>query len=173
MTELVPIPSPGIPLFYGDPGNPVVIVLHDWYGRLPGLDSFAEALASRGLRVAVPDLYQGVCTTDAATAESLMTSLDLSTALAEVDDAIAQAQDTGDERVAIVGFSMGGWLGLLHAQGGSDDAVVACYASLSEAEHGVIPCPVLQLIPATNTTSPGSPTGTSGRTRTPSRPCSR
>ncbi|HOW01848.1 MAG TPA: dienelactone hydrolase family protein, partial [Rhodoglobus sp.] len=89
MTELVPIPSPGIPLFYGDPGNPVVIVLHDWYGRLPGLDSFAEALASRGLRVAVPDLYQGVCTTDAATAESLMTSLDLSTALAEVDDAIA------------------------------------------------------------------------------------
>ena len=143
MTELVPIPSPGIPLFYGDPGNPVVIVLHDWYGRLPGLDSFAEALASRGLRVAVPDLYQGVCTTDAATAESLMTSLDLSTALAEVDDAIAQAQDTGDERVAIVGFSMGGWLGLLHAQGGSVDAVVAYYASLSEAEHGVIPCPVL------------------------------
>ena len=42
MTELVPIPSPGIPLFYGDPGNPVVIVLHDWYGRLPGLAALAS-----------------------------------------------------------------------------------------------------------------------------------
>lgn len=143
MTELVPIPSPGIPLFYGTPGNPVVVVVHDWYGRLPGLEPFATALAGRGFRVAVPDLYQGVCTTDAATAETLMTSLDVATALAEMDDAIAQAQDTGDERVAIVGFSMGGWLGLLHAQAGAVDAVVAYYASLRDREHGVIPCPVL------------------------------
>lgn len=143
MTELVPIPSPGIPLFYGEPGNPVVVVLHDWYGRLPGLEPFATALASRGLRVAVPDLYEGVCTTDPTTAETLMAGLDVATALAEVDDTIAQAQDTGDERVAIVGFSMGGWLGLLHAQAGAVDAVVAYYASLSDEEHGVIPCPVL------------------------------
>lgn len=143
MTELVPIPSPGIPLFYGEPGNPVVVVLHDWYGRLPGLEPFATALSSRGFRVAVPDLYEGVCTTDAATAQTLMDKLDVATALAEVDDAIAQAQDTGDERVGLVGFSLGGWLALLHAQAGAADAVVAYYASLSEKEHGIIPCPVL------------------------------
>jgi carboxymethylenebutenolidase len=143
MSELVPIPSPGIPLFYGNPGDPVVIVLHDWYGRLPGLDPFATALASRGFRVAVPDLYEGVCTTDAATAAELMARLDLATALAEIDDSIAQAQESGDERVALVGFSMGGWLALLHAQAGAADAVVAYYASLREREHGVIPCPVL------------------------------
>jgi len=143
MSEFVPIPSPGVPLFYGDPGNPVVVVLHDMYGRLPGLESFAIALASRGLRVAVPDLYDGVCTVDAAAAQQLMSQLDVGTALAEVDDAVATAQETGAERVGLVGFSLGGWLALLHAQAGSADAVVAYYASLSDRDHGVIPCPVL------------------------------
>src|SRR6188474_2211349 len=99
MTELVPIPSPGVPLFYGDPGDPVVVVLHDMYGRLPGLEPFAMALASKGFRVAVPDLYEGVCTIDPDTASGLMQNLDVATALAEVDDAIAQAQFTGDEHV--------------------------------------------------------------------------
>jgi carboxymethylenebutenolidase len=143
MTELVPIPSPGVPLYYGEPGNPVVVVLHDMYGRLPGLDSFASALASRGFRVAVPDLYEGVCTTDADTARALMARLDVATALAEVDDTVVEAQDTGIERVGVVGFSLGGWLALLHAQAGAVDAVVTYYASLAENDHGVVPCPVL------------------------------
>ena len=143
MTELVPVPSPGVPLFYGKAGDPVVIVVHDKYGRLPGLEPFAEALASRGFRVAVPDLYQGVCTVDSGTASGLMADLDLATALAELDDTLALAQESGDERVGLVGFSMGGYLALLHAQSGATDAVVGYYASLSEREHGVIPCPVL------------------------------
>jgi len=143
MTALVPIPSPGVPVFYGDPGDPVLIVLHDMYGRLPGLEPFAMALASRGFRVAVPDLYDGFCTVDSATAQELMARLDLGSALAEVDDAIAQAQESGDERVGLVGFSLGGWLALLHAQSGAADAVVAYYATLGEKDHGVIPCPVL------------------------------
>ncbi len=143
MTELVPVPSPGVPLFYGDPGDPVVVVLHDMYGRLPALEPFAMALASRGFRVAVPDLYDGVCTTDTQSAQELMGDLDLATALAEIDDTIALTQETGDERVALLGFSLGGWLALLHAQSGAADAVVAYYASLAERDHGIIPCPVL------------------------------
>lgn len=143
MSHLVPIPSPGEPVFFGTPGNPVAVVIHDMFGRTPGLLPFAEALSSRGLRVAVPDLYNGVCTVDAATAESLMAGLDVATALAEVDDAIVQAQESGDERVGLVGFSVGGWLALLHAQAGSADAAVAYYASLAPQDHGVIPCPVL------------------------------
>jgi carboxymethylenebutenolidase len=143
MSELVPIPSPGVPLLYGVPGDPVVVVLHDMYGRVPGLTSYAEALASRGFRVAVPDLYDGVCTVDASTAYDLMGNLDIGVALAEIDDTVARAQETGDERVGLVGFSLGGWLALLHAQAGAADAVVAYYASLAAADHGVIPCPVL------------------------------
>ena len=143
MTELVPIPSPGVPVYYGERGNPVVIVLPDMYGRLPWLAPYSEALASRGFRVAVPDLYDGVCTVDSATAKQLMGALDIGTALALIDDAIVDAQETGVERVGLVGFSLGGWLALLHAQAGAADAVVAYYASLAAADHGVIPCPVL------------------------------
>jgi carboxymethylenebutenolidase len=143
MSELVPIPNPGVPVFYGEPGDPVVVVLHDSYGRLPGLGHYAEALASRGLRVAVPDLYEGVCTTDPDTAAELMGRLDIGGALASIDDAMVEAQETGVERVGLVGFSLGGWLALLHAQAGAADAVVGYYASLSPQDHGVIPCPVL------------------------------
>jgi carboxymethylenebutenolidase len=143
MNSLVPIPSPGEALFYGDPGDPVVVVLHDMYGRLPWLDPFATALASRGLRVAVPDLYDGVCTIDSASAQQLMGNLDIGSALATIDDSMVQAQETGTERVGLVGFSLGGWLALLHAQAGAADAVVAYYASLAPQDHGVIPCPVL------------------------------
>ena len=143
MTQLVPIPSPGESLFYGKRGDPVVVVLHDMYGRLPWLDPFAEAIASRGFRVAVPDLYEGVCTIDPETARELMGNLDIGTALAEIDDAMVEAQHTGTERIGLVGFSLGGWLALLHAQAGAADAVVAYYASLGPRDHGVIPCPVL------------------------------
>ena len=143
MQPLVPIPSPGETLFYGEPGNPAVVVLHDMYGRMPWLDPFATAVASRGFRVAVPDFYSGVCTADSVAARELMQNLDVARSLAIIDDAVEQDQETGVERVGLVGFSMGGWLALLHAQGGGADAVVAYYASLGSADQGVIPCPVL------------------------------
>ncbi len=143
MSELISIPSPGIPLYRGTPGNPLVVLVHDWYGRLPALEQFAESLAREGFWVAVPDLYSGVATTDAADAEELMNSLDLGIALAELDDIITDARAQGSTRVGVVGFSLGGWLTLLHAQGGSADAVVAYYASLGPKDHGVIPSPVL------------------------------
>jgi carboxymethylenebutenolidase len=143
MSDLVAIPSPGVPLYYGEPGSPIVVLVHDWYGRLPWLENYARGLEHQGYRVALPDLYGGVATTDETTAEELMNELDVATALASLDDVIQIARMEGSERVGVVGFSMGGWLTLLHAQGGAADAVVAYYATLSASEHGVIPCPVL------------------------------
>jgi carboxymethylenebutenolidase len=143
VSELIPIPSPGVPLFWGEPGNPLVVVIHDWYGRLPDLDRFAAGLVGEGFRVAIPDLYNGVATTSPGSAEQLMADLDVGIALAEIDDIVTNARFEGSERIGIVGFSMGGWLALLHAQGGSADAVVAYYASLGPKDHGVIPSPVM------------------------------
>ncbi len=143
MSDLVAIPSPGVPLYYGEPGSALVVLLHDWYGRLPWLENYAKGLEHQGYRVVVPDLFAGVATIDETTAEELMNELDVATALASVDDVIQIARMEGTDRVGVVGFSMGGWLTLLHAQGGAVDAVVAYYATLSASEHGVIPCPVL------------------------------
>ena len=141
MTDL--IPSGGIPLVYGNPGDPLVVLLHDWYGRLPWLEPYAQALTRHGFRVVVPDLYDGVTTTDPDAAGVLMQQLDLRASLAVIDDAIQASKEHGSARAGVVGFSMGGWLALLHAQGGSADAVVAYYASLGPKEQGLIPCPVL------------------------------
>ncbi|HEV7957787.1 MAG: putative carboxymethylenebutenolidase [Microbacteriaceae bacterium] len=142
MSELVPIPSPGIALEFGAAGNPLVVVVHDWFGRLPALEFYAKALVRHGFRVVVPDLYGGVATTDEATAKALFDQLDVGLALAIVDDAVQGGRSEGSDRVALVGFSVGGWIALLHAQGGSADAVVAYYASLEPRDHGVIPCAV-------------------------------
>jgi len=156
MPEYIPIPFPGETLYFGEPGLPLVVVLHDWYGRTPGLVPFAEALARTGLRVAVPDLYDGVCTTDPLDAETLMTGLEVAIALATVDDVIRDALEEGSTRVGVLGFSMGGWLALLHAQGGGADAVVAYYATLAESEDGVIPCPVLLQLAEVDDWAPGA-----------------
>src|SRR6185436_7655115 len=56
MPEFVDIPSPGWPLEFGEPGRPAVVIVHDAYGRLPYLESYAKALAHQGFFVLVPDL---------------------------------------------------------------------------------------------------------------------
>jgi carboxymethylenebutenolidase len=142
VAELLPIPSPGVPLYWGIPGDPLVVVLHDWFGRLPALEAVGQSLAREGYRVAIPDLYNGVATTSDEDAQQLMNGLDVGIALAEIDDIIADARAQGSERVGVIGYSVGGWLALLHAQGGAADAVVAYYASLAPKDHGVIPSPI-------------------------------
>ena len=143
MAELIPIDSPGWSLEYGEPGHPLAVVVHDWYGRLPWVTEYAGALSTFGFRVVVPDLYNGVATTDSRTAKQLREELDVALCLAIIDDAILEARTQGTERVGVIGFSVGAWLALLHAQGGEADAVVGYYGSLAASEHGVTPCPVL------------------------------
>lgn len=144
MDDPVPIPNPGETLLYGEDGDPIVVVLHDWYGRLPGLGPFAEALAARRFRVLVPDLYGGWCTTDDETAADLLAQLDARSALAMIDSAIEDARASAPHaKVGVVGFAAGGNLALRHAQAGGSAAVVGYYASVTPDEHGVIPCPVL------------------------------
>jgi carboxymethylenebutenolidase len=144
MPDLVPIPSPGVPLEYGKAGEPLVIVLHDKYGRLPWLEPFAAALADRGgLRVLVPDFYGGVATTDGRDATTLMKELTDESARDILDAAIATGRSEGSQRVGLVGFSMGGSLALRAAQRGDADAVVVYYATLGSDDPGIVPCPVL------------------------------
>ena len=133
----------GETLYFGEPGAPLVVVVHDWFGRLPWLGQLAVSLAGEGLQVAVPDFLDGKSTTDPLEARQLIESIDIGTALALIDDIIDEARVYGTERVGVLGFSTGGWLALVHAQGGEVDAVVAYYASISEKHHGIIPCPLL------------------------------
>jgi carboxymethylenebutenolidase len=144
MGDIAEIPSPGVPLAFGDPGEPAAILVPDAYGRLPWLEPYATALAERaGLRVFVPDLYQGVATDDADEAERLLAEFSLESALGEVHSAVADARAQGSVRIGVVGFGTGGRIALLAAQAGAADAVVAYDATLDADEHAILPAPVL------------------------------
>ncbi|MDQ1552201.1 MAG: carboxymethylenebutenolidase, partial [Actinomycetota bacterium] len=110
MSDLVPVPSPGVPVYVGMQGGPLVVLVHDYFGRLPGLLLIADQLAREGFFVAVPDLFNGVATRSAVEAEKLMNDLDVGIALAELDDIIADSHASGSHKVGVAGFSMGGWL---------------------------------------------------------------
>jgi carboxymethylenebutenolidase len=140
---IVDIPSPGVPLEFGHPGAQSVVLVHDWYGRLPWLEAYADGLVHAGFHVLVPDLYDGRATADEDSAEELMRDLDLAYALATIADGVQQARTAGASRVGLIGFSMGGWLALLEGQAGTVDAIAAYYATVAPEDHGVIPCPVL------------------------------
>jgi carboxymethylenebutenolidase len=143
MAELIDIPSPGWPLTFGEEGRPGVVIVHDAYGRLPYLEAYGTALASRGFFVAVPDLFDGLATVDPAGADELVQRMDAGFAIATLDDAIELARGAGAPRVGAIGLGIGGWLALRAAQSGSVDAVVAYYAGLSDDEPGIVPAPVL------------------------------
>ncbi len=139
MPDLFPIPSPGAPLNYGETGKPLVILLHDWYGRLPWLENYATALARVGFRVVVPDLYKGWGTTSPDEAGRLSADRSDEESFAIIDGIIAGEQP---DHVATVGWSMGGWVALAHAQSGAVDAAVTYYPSLRGELGGIIPAPL-------------------------------
>ncbi|KQQ11340.1 dienelactone hydrolase family protein [Rathayibacter sp. Leaf296] len=143
MTELVQIPSPGVALEYGRPGRPVVVVLHDVYGRLPWMEPFAEAVSKHGYHVLVPDLYDGWATLAPEDARDLAAMTAQDRAMASIADAVRSGAVEGAQRSAIIGFGFGGRLGLLAAATGLVDAVVAYYATLGREEHALVPCPTL------------------------------
>ena len=131
-------------IWHGTEGDPVVVVLHDWNGRLPWADDFAERLAGEGFRVALPDFYAGRATTDASQSRRLLRerTADMAGAHRIVSEAIGEARAGGSARAALVGFSMGSMIALEYAAQGSVDAVVAYYGAAREG-HGTVRVPVL------------------------------
>lgn len=129
--------------WHGREGDPIVVLAHDWNGRMPWIDGFARRLAAERFRVAVPDFFDGRTATGDAEAGALLRErlADMPGALHLVSEAIGEARALGSERAAVVGFSMGASIALAYAVQGSLDAVVAYYGS---ARGGVTPrVPVL------------------------------
>lgn len=124
--------------WHGQDGDPIVVLAHDWNGRLPWIDELAARLAAEGFRVAVPDFFDGRTATGDAEAGALLRErlADLPGALHLVSEAIGEARALGSAHAAVVGFSMGASIALAYAAQGSLDAVVAYYGS---ARGGVTP----------------------------------
>lgn len=97
-------------------GGPGVIVIQEWWGLVDHIKDVADRLAAEGFTALAPDLYHGSVTTEPDAAGKLLMNLNLSTAGKDLSGAVdLLVQRTGNPRVGVTGFCMGGGLALMLA----------------------------------------------------------
>jgi carboxymethylenebutenolidase len=121
-----------------------VVVVHDWYGRLPHVRAMADELAEAGLAALAVDLYDGRTTTDPAEAEQLVGVMDRAATPTRLDDATKTLQARTDGGpVGVLGWSLGGMYAVGRAASGEIAAAALYYAAGDEDDAARIHCPVL------------------------------
>lgn len=104
--------------FLADPKSghgPAVLVLHPWWGLNGDVKAFCRRLANEGFVAFAPDLFDGKTATTPAAAEALVKKFQPKSAeiQAEIaDSAKFLAEKTGQEKLAVVGFSFGAYYAL-------------------------------------------------------------
>ena len=105
------------------PARAGIVVIQEWWGLVPQIESVADRFAALGYLALAPDLYHGQSTVEAEEAHHLMEGLDWSRAAAELAGAVAHLHAVESvSKVGVVGFCMGGALTLIAA---TDPAVAA------------------------------------------------
>ncbi|MHB1987187.1 MAG: dienelactone hydrolase family protein [Acidimicrobiales bacterium] len=139
MGEMIEFPSNGttgagylaVP---GSGSGPGVVVIQEWWGLVDHIKEVCERFAGEGFVALAPDLYHGTKVSEPDEAAKEMMALRLEKAAKDMSGAVdaVNARSSGSG-VGVVGFCMGGGLGLLLAAERNDvvKAVVPFY--------GVIP----------------------------------
>ncbi|NPT40551.1 dienelactone hydrolase family protein [Paraburkholderia sp. 1N] len=94
-------------------GAPAVLVLQEWWGLNDQIRGVADRLASAGYFALVPDLYRGKVTVEEEEANHLMNSLDFAEVTSQDVAGALQYLGTKSDRIAAMGYCMGGALTLL------------------------------------------------------------
>ncbi len=92
---------------------PAIIVLHEWWGLDAHMRDMARRLAAQGYVAIVPDLYHGQVAGDPQRAQALKQALVEDDAFALTDAAVRWLHGqprTEGQRIAVLGFCMGGGL---------------------------------------------------------------
>jgi carboxymethylenebutenolidase len=120
--------------------GPGVLVIQEWWGLVPHIKDVVDRLAAAGFTALAPDLYHGEATTEPDGAGKLMMALNIEQAGKDMSGGVDLLQQrTGNDKVGVVGFCMGGALALAVAVQ-RPDAVAAC-----APYYGVIGWPSAQL----------------------------
>lgn len=93
-----------------------VIVIQEWWGLVPHVHDVVQRLADAGFVALAVDHYRGAHTTEPDEAMKLMIGLDIEQVaadLAAAADTLLERDEVVGDRVAVVGFCMGGGLALL------------------------------------------------------------
>ena len=120
-------------------GGPGVIVIQEWWGLVPHIQDVADRFAAAGFTALAPDLYHGESSTEPDGAGKLLMGLNLAQAAKDLSGAVDFLQSqTGNQKIGVVGYCMGGGLTMVLACQ-RPDAVVA-----AAPYYGVIPWPSAQ-----------------------------
>ena len=100
--------------YYASAGarKPSVIVLQEWWGLNPHIQDITERFAIAGYNALAPDLYHGRIAQNIDEARHMMDGLDFTGATTQdIQGAVTYLQaQSGNPKVGIVGFCMGGVL---------------------------------------------------------------
>ncbi len=144
MGEIVSFPSNGSSAegyfapAAGGTGGPGVIVIQEWWGLVPHIESVVDRFAGAGFTALAPDLYHGTKTREPDEAGKLMMALNMGQAAKDISGAVDYLlgrDETTSSHVGIVGYCMGGGLAL-YAATLRPDAISAC-----APYYGLIPWP--------------------------------
>lgn len=92
-------------------GRPGVVVIQEWWGLNDQICGVADRFARAGFTALAPDLFKGRVTQDADEASHLMNGLDFPGAThQDIRGAVDYLRGMGADKVAAMGFCMGGAL---------------------------------------------------------------
>src|SRR6201984_2582877 len=91
-------------------GRPGIIVIQEWWGLNDQICGVADRFARAGYNALAPDLYKGRLTTEPDEANHLMTGLDFPAATHQDLRGAALELQRHSDKVAVLGFCMGGAL---------------------------------------------------------------
>jgi carboxymethylenebutenolidase len=133
--------------YLAEPSGPAragVVVVHDWYGRLPHVRAACDELAAAGLAAVAPDLYGGRTASSPEQAEALADGMDRAGARDRVDEAVRSLRARLDGGpVGVLAWSLGGMYALDRATAGDVGAAASYYAFLEEDDAAKLRGPVL------------------------------
>ncbi len=129
--------------------GPGVIVIQEWWGLVGHIKDVCDRFAAEGFTALAPDFYHGKVTAEPDEARSLMMALEIDDAAKVINgaiDALLANQATTGEKVAVVGFCMGGQLAMYAACINPNIAACVDYYGIHPNVHPNIKnlnCPLL------------------------------
>jgi carboxymethylenebutenolidase len=135
----------GLATYATGEGEAAVVVLHEWWGLVPHIMDIADRFAALGYSAYSPDMYEGDVApeTEPDTAEWLAARLNREQAVRDLCGFVAELRRRGHERVALLGFCMGGALAIATTAKCAVEATVAYYGVWPKAGERTITSPVL------------------------------
>jgi carboxymethylenebutenolidase len=112
-------------------GRPGIVVIQEWWGLNDQICGVADRFARAGYNALAPDLYKGRVTSEPDEANHLMTGLDFPGATNQDLRGSVTHLKTRGEKVAVVGFCMGGALTIAAAVHILEIAAAVCFYGIS------------------------------------------